>query len=195
MRISSGTARIVFQLPPENRLTNQLVPVLRNHLKEQLPEFVVAHWWEYPLHNQTAFQLKTALQTRPGLVVTNIPQHLPRRSRRANERETPALASWLCPGGRRCEKTAPLVPIFLSVSRTFGPQSRASFELFSPILFPGKSLAVLKRGLPAGRYSAVFPLPPHRVLEKTERSCCYACDRICPLYRARADAPWAVLCA
>src|SRR6266566_3751524 len=41
-----------------------------------LPEFVVAHWWEYPLHNQTAFQLKAALLSRPGIVVTDIPQHL-----------------------------------------------------------------------------------------------------------------------
>jgi amino acid transporter len=43
-----------------------------------LPEFVVAHWWEYPLHNQTALRLKTALLSRPGIVVTNIPQHLRR---------------------------------------------------------------------------------------------------------------------
>ena len=43
-----------------------------------LPEFVVAHWWEVPLHNQTAFQLKTALLGRPGIVVTDIPQHLRR---------------------------------------------------------------------------------------------------------------------
>jgi amino acid transporter len=42
-----------------------------------LPEFVVAHWWEIPLHNQTAFQLKTALLSRAGIVVTDIPQHLP----------------------------------------------------------------------------------------------------------------------
>jgi amino acid transporter len=43
-----------------------------------LPEFVVAHWWEFLLHNQTAFQLKTALLGRPGIVVTDIPQHLRR---------------------------------------------------------------------------------------------------------------------
>jgi amino acid transporter len=46
-----------------------------------LPEFVVAHWWEFPLHNQTAFQLKTALLGRPGIVVTDIPQHLRRGGR------------------------------------------------------------------------------------------------------------------
>ena len=47
-----------------------------------LPEFVVAHWWEYPLHNQTAFRLKTALLARPGIVVTDIPQHLRPESRK-----------------------------------------------------------------------------------------------------------------
>ena len=47
-----------------------------------LPEFVVAHWWEYLLHNQTAFQLKNALQARHDIVVTDIPQHLRSRTRK-----------------------------------------------------------------------------------------------------------------
>jgi amino acid transporter len=41
-----------------------------------LPEFVVSHWWEHLLHNQTALRLKAALLFRPGIVVTNMPQHL-----------------------------------------------------------------------------------------------------------------------
>ncbi len=45
-----------------------------------LPEFVVSHWWEHFLHNQTALQLKAALLFRPGIVVTSVPQHLPGRS-------------------------------------------------------------------------------------------------------------------
>lgn len=45
-----------------------------------LPEFVVANFWEYPLHNQTAWRLKTALLTRPGIVVTTIAQHLSRQA-------------------------------------------------------------------------------------------------------------------
>jgi amino acid transporter len=44
-----------------------------------LPEFVVAHWWEHLLHNQTALRLKGALLFRPGIVVTSVPQHLRRR--------------------------------------------------------------------------------------------------------------------
>ena len=55
---------IVHELHPDETLT-----VI-------LPEFVVAHWWEYPLHNQTAFRLKAALLARPGIVGTDIPQHL-----------------------------------------------------------------------------------------------------------------------
>jgi amino acid transporter len=41
-----------------------------------LPEFVVLHWWEYLLHNQTAFRLKAALLFRPGIIVVSVPQHL-----------------------------------------------------------------------------------------------------------------------
>ncbi|HZU68653.1 MAG TPA: APC family permease [Ktedonobacteraceae bacterium] len=41
-----------------------------------LPEFVVSHWWEGILHNQTALRLKAALLFRPGIVVTSVPQHL-----------------------------------------------------------------------------------------------------------------------
>ena len=46
-----------------------------------LPEFVPAHWWERILHNQTAFRLKLALYTHPGVVVINVPYHLPRATR------------------------------------------------------------------------------------------------------------------
>jgi len=46
-----------------------------------LPEFVVAHWWEYLLHNHTAFRLKAALLFRPGIVVSDVPQHLRDRRR------------------------------------------------------------------------------------------------------------------
>ncbi len=48
-----------------------------------LPEFVVSHWWEHLLHNQTALQLKAALLFRPGIIVTSVPQHLPSRTRTA----------------------------------------------------------------------------------------------------------------
>ncbi|MBI3979474.1 MAG: APC family permease [Chloroflexi bacterium] len=43
-----------------------------------LPEFVPSHWWEHLLHNQTGLRLKAALLFYPGVVVANIPYHLPR---------------------------------------------------------------------------------------------------------------------
>ncbi|HXL36578.1 MAG TPA: APC family permease [Ktedonobacteraceae bacterium] len=46
-----------------------------------LAEFVVAHWWEQILHNQTALRLKASLFFHPGIVVTSVPQHLRSRSR------------------------------------------------------------------------------------------------------------------
>ncbi len=45
-----------------------------------LPEFIVDHWWERILHNQTAARIKAALLARPGIAVTNIPQHLRRNT-------------------------------------------------------------------------------------------------------------------
>ena len=41
-----------------------------------LPELVPAHWWEQPLHTQTALRLKAALLFRPGTVVISVPYHL-----------------------------------------------------------------------------------------------------------------------
>jgi hypothetical protein len=44
-----------------------------------LPELAPAHWWEQPLHTQTALRLKTALLFRPGTVVISVPFHLERQ--------------------------------------------------------------------------------------------------------------------
>ena len=38
-----------------------------------IPEFVVKHWWENILHNQSALQLKLALSRRRNTVVTSVP--------------------------------------------------------------------------------------------------------------------------
>jgi hypothetical protein len=43
-----------------------------------LPEFVVAHWWERLLHNQTALRLKLKLYSDPDVAVVNIPYHVAR---------------------------------------------------------------------------------------------------------------------
>ena len=41
-----------------------------------ITEFIPAHWWETPLHNQTAYRLRRALGLRPNIVVTSIPYRL-----------------------------------------------------------------------------------------------------------------------
>ena len=53
-----------------------------------VPEYVVAHWWEHVLHNQTALRLKATLRFEPGVTVTSVPWLLahPRRTVAASPR-------------------------------------------------------------------------------------------------------------
>jgi hypothetical protein len=51
-----------------DRYDNDIVTVL-------IPEFVVKHWWQHVLHNQSALILKGRLLFRKGLVVTSVPYH------------------------------------------------------------------------------------------------------------------------
>jgi amino acid transporter len=41
-----------------------------------IPEYVVGHWWENLLHNQSAFRLKGRLLFQPGVMVTSVPWQL-----------------------------------------------------------------------------------------------------------------------
>jgi amino acid transporter len=41
-----------------------------------IPEYVVGHWWEALLHNQTALRLKARLLFQPGVMVTSVPWRL-----------------------------------------------------------------------------------------------------------------------
>jgi len=41
-----------------------------------VPEYVVTHWWEQILHNQTALRIKTRLLFLPGVMVTSVPTQL-----------------------------------------------------------------------------------------------------------------------
>ncbi|MFW6775104.1 amino acid permease [Nocardioides sp. CPCC 205120] len=51
-----------------------------------IPEYVVGHWWEQLLHNQSALRLKGRLLFTPGVMVTSVPYQL-RSSAAALERE------------------------------------------------------------------------------------------------------------
>jgi hypothetical protein len=41
-----------------------------------IPEYVVGHWWEQLLHNQSALRLKGRLLFTPGIMVTSVPYQL-----------------------------------------------------------------------------------------------------------------------
>jgi amino acid transporter len=41
-----------------------------------VPEYVVRHWWEHLLHNQSALRLKSRLLFLPGVIVTSVPLQL-----------------------------------------------------------------------------------------------------------------------
>jgi amino acid transporter len=55
-----------------------------------IPEYVVGHWWEQILHNQSALRLKGRLLFQPGVMVTSVPWQLVSSERLKSPRpETP----------------------------------------------------------------------------------------------------------
>jgi amino acid transporter len=57
-----------------------------------IPEYVVGHWWEQILHNQSALRLKGRLLFQPGVMVTSVPWQL-RSSERVTQRPETAPGS------------------------------------------------------------------------------------------------------
>ncbi|MFB9369313.1 APC family permease [Kitasatospora sp. NPDC001664] len=60
-----------------------------------IPEYVVGHWYEHLLHNQSALRLKGRLLFKPGVMVTSVPWQL-----ESSERRRPQKA-WSAPGSVR----------------------------------------------------------------------------------------------
>ena len=55
-----------------------------------IPEYVVGHWWEHLLHNQSALRLKGRLLFQPGVMVTSVPWQMVSSERVVTRRpETP----------------------------------------------------------------------------------------------------------
>jgi len=48
-----------------------------------VPEYVVRHWWEALLHNQSALRLKARLLFQPGVMVTSVPWQMRWDARRS----------------------------------------------------------------------------------------------------------------
>jgi amino acid transporter len=83
---------------PYREVTNPIIDYVRNLRRESprdavtvyIPEYVVGHWWEQILHNQSALRLKGRLLFTPGVMVTSVPFHLASSSKAEQriERET-----------------------------------------------------------------------------------------------------------
>ncbi|GHJ40661.1 APC family permease [Streptomyces sp. TS71-3] len=74
-----------------------------------IPEYVVGHWYEHLLHNQSALRLKGRLLFSPGIMVTSVPYQLEssevarKRARRRQE--------WHAPGTVRRGPVGPVRPV------------------------------------------------------------------------------------
>ncbi|MEU1282480.1 APC family permease [Streptomyces sp. NPDC005805] len=64
-----------------------------------IPEYVVGHWYEHLLHNQSALRLKGRLLFTPGIMVTSVPYQL--ESSEAAKRRARKRANWSAPGAVR----------------------------------------------------------------------------------------------
>jgi amino acid transporter len=69
-----------------------------------VPEYVVGHWWEQLLHNQSALRLKTRLLFQPGVMVTSVPYQLRSSEARRDDDDlgaAPGVVRRAQPIGRR----------------------------------------------------------------------------------------------
>ncbi|MBT2491881.1 APC family permease [Streptomyces sp. ISL-96] len=71
----------------------------RDAISVYIPEYVVGHWYEHLLHNQSALRLKGRLLFTPGVMVTSVPYQL-RSSEVAKERAK-KRQEWNPPGAVR----------------------------------------------------------------------------------------------
>lgn len=71
----------------------------RDVVSVYIPEYVVGHWYEHLLHNQSALRLKGRLLFTPGVMVTSVPWQL-ESSERAKLRQRRG-AEWNAPGSVR----------------------------------------------------------------------------------------------
>ncbi len=69
-----------------------------------LPEYVVGHWWEQILHNQSALRLKGRLLFMPGVMVTSVPWQLS-SSKTVGQKIDERGEREISPAGRRSAAT------------------------------------------------------------------------------------------
>ncbi|HET7529577.1 MAG TPA: APC family permease [Mycobacteriales bacterium] len=86
---------------PYREVTKPILDYVRNIRRQSprdlvtvfIPEYVVGHWWEQLLHNQSALRLKGRLLFTPGIMVVSVPYQLASSDRRVDEDERPAAGA------------------------------------------------------------------------------------------------------
>ncbi|MEU6523951.1 APC family permease [Streptomyces sp. NPDC046924] len=92
---------------PYREVTRPVIEYVKNLRRESprdvvsviIPEYVVGHWYEQLLHNQSALRLKGRLLFTPGVMVTSVPYQL--QSSEAARRRARKRANWSAPGAVR----------------------------------------------------------------------------------------------
>ncbi|MBD9732353.1 APC family permease [Streptomyces sp. H28] len=92
---------------PYREVTRPVIEYVKSLRKESprdvvsviIPEYVVGHWYEHLLHNQSALRLKGRLLFTPGVMVTSVPYQL--QSSEAARRRARKRQNWSAPGAVR----------------------------------------------------------------------------------------------
>ncbi|MGW0120179.1 APC family permease [Streptomyces sp. NPDC003327] len=92
---------------PYREITRPVIEYVKNLRQESprdavsvyIPEYVVGHWYEHLLHNQSALRLKGRLLFTPGVMVTSVPYQL--RSSEAAKNRARKRQEWNAPGAVR----------------------------------------------------------------------------------------------
>ncbi len=92
---------------PYREITRPVIEYVKNLRREAprdavsviIPEYVVGHWYEHLLHNQSALRLKGRLLFTPGVMVTSVPYQL--QSSEAARLRARRRQEWSAPGAVR----------------------------------------------------------------------------------------------
>ncbi|MFI6942485.1 APC family permease [Streptomyces sp. NPDC050418] len=92
---------------PYREITRPIIEYVKNLRRESprdavsviIPEYVVGHWYEHLLHNQSALRLKGRLLFTPGIMVTSVPYQL--ESSEAAKKRARKRSEWNAPGAVR----------------------------------------------------------------------------------------------
>ncbi|MFB7459436.1 MULTISPECIES: APC family permease [unclassified Streptomyces] len=92
---------------PYREVTRPVIEYVKSLRKESprdavsviIPEYVVGHWYEHLLHNQSALRLKGRLLFTPGVMVTSVPYQL--ASSEAAKQRARRRQEWSAPGAVR----------------------------------------------------------------------------------------------